>query len=259
MEQENKSAAEDKSVKDKVKKPKLTPTFTILESALKAWWKNLKKIILVYLWGVLFALIPLVVVLIFMGLNAWMGNSVSLAFRTTSLVIMAAGVLAAIYFFIRAYMSVFLLVKRNYEGKELDIFKATGKLFWPYIGLTLLTTIFILLWSLLLIIPGIIYSVFYSLAAYAFFFEDKRGMTAIRRSVRLVRNYWWPVFGRFIVIGIAVWLFMIIISLPLSFTANSSLFFHLWNGLIQVINFLIGPIVLLFTYYIYQDLVKIKK
>ena len=83
-------------------------------------------------------------------------------------------------------------------------------------------------------------------------------MEAIRRSVQLVKNYWWPVFGRFIIIMLIIWLLMMVISLPLAGVSEDSLFFHLWNTVIQIVNFLIGPIVLLFSYRIYQDLVKIK-
>jgi len=250
---------EKKEPKAKIKKPKLTKTFAILEEAIRVWWKNLPKIVMLYLWGLLFVVIPLAVVLIFSGLMVWQGDNASLALKTVTLIITVAGILLAIYFAIRAYISVFVLVKKNYEGQAPAIFKETKKLFWPYFGLVVLTTIFILLWSLLLIIPGIIYSVLYSLACYAFFFEDLRGLAAIRRSIQLVRGYWWPVFGRFIVLGIASWLFMLIISWPLYLGDVNSAWFQVWNGVVQVISFLIGPIVLLFTYRIYQDLVKIKK
>jgi len=242
---------------DQEKKPKLTPVFNILETALKIWWKNLKKIIGVYFWGILFAIIPLIVVFAFYGLSIWLGQSITLSFKIAAVVVSVVGILLALYFSIRAYMAVFLLVKKDFQGNELVIYKETKKLFWPYLGLTILTTIFILLWTLLLIIPGIIYSIFYSLAVYVFFFEDKRGLAAIRRSLNLVSNYWWPVFGRFLFLGLLVWIFTIIISIPL--IVDNTIFVSFWNGLIQVINFLIGPIVLLFTYQIYQDLVKIKK
>ncbi len=243
---------------EQVTKPKLTPVFALLEQAIKVWWKNLRKFVLVYLWGLLFTLIPLAVILLFFGLDSWLGPVNTLSFRLFGLAISVIGILLAFYFSVRTYIAIFLLVKKDYQGRELDIFKESARSFWPYLGLVVLTTVFILLWTLLLIIPGIIYSVFYSLAIYVFFFENKRGLAAIRRSINLVSNYWWPVFGRFVVLGIAMWLFMMLISLPYSFVEEGSTFFHIWNVIIQIISFLIGPIALLFTYQIYQDLVKIK-
>lgn len=244
---------------DQEKKPKLTPVLTMLETAIKVWWKNLKKIITVYLWGLAFALIPLIIILALAGIDTFLGERSPLSFQIFLAVVSVAGIFLALYFAIRAYLGIFLLVKKNYEGQELAIYKETKKIFWPYIGLALLSTVLILLWTLLLIIPGIIYSVFYCLAVYVFFFEDKRGMAAIRRSIKLVSDYWWPVFGRVIVVALLMWVIIMLISLPLSYIAKPSFLYYFWSGLVQVVNMVIGPIVLLFTYQIYQELVKIKQ
>ncbi len=241
------------------KKPELTPVFVNLESALKLWWKNLKKFIFVYLWGLFFALISLAIVAVFVGLDYWLGRGNNTPLHILTIAVAIVGFLFALYFSIRSYMGMFLLVKKNYEGEEFAIFQETGQYFWPYLGLALLTAIFVLLWCLLLIIPGIIYGVFYSLAVYVFFFEDKRGLAAIRRSVRLIEGYWWPMFGRYVVIGLLSWLVMIVVSAPLAGSDIHSAFYQIWNMVVQIVSFLIGPIVLIYTYNIYQDLVKIKK
>ncbi len=239
------------------KTKKLTPVFSLTEESIKVWWKNLIKFIGVYLWGLLFSLIPLIAVLVIYLLANWLG--VDIKANIGLKIIGIVGAIISIYFYIRTYIATFLLVKEDYKGKELDIFKASYKKFWSYFGLVLLTTIFILLWTLLLIIPGIIFSVFYSLAVYAFFFEDKKGMTAIRRSIQLVKGYWWPVFGRFLFLGLLMWIFTLIISTPLYSVAEDSTFAFIWNIVVQVVSLLIGPISLLFCYQIYKDLVKIKK
>ncbi len=244
---------------DKEKKIKLAPVFDTFEIALKTWWKNLKKIVLIYLWGLLYALIPMAVIAILLGVNYWLGDSVGLGFRIATVIISVLGFFTALYFFIRAYIGIFLLVKNDYAGNEKKLFEETYKYFWPYVGLVILTCIFVLLWTLLLIIPGIIYSVLYSFACYALFFEDKRGMAAIRRSVQLVSGYFWPVFGRFIFVGVIAWVFSLLISLPLSFTDDGSLFNSIWGAIVQVASILIGPIVLIYTYSIFKELVKIKK
>lgn len=244
---------------DKEKKIKLAPVFDRFEVALKTWWKNLKKIIGIYLWGLLYALIPMVIVGILLGINYFLGESLGLGFRIATVIIAALGFLASMYFFIRAYIGIFLLVKKDFSGTEKKIFSETKEYFWPYVGLVLMTVVFVILWTLLLIIPGIIYSVLYSFACYALFFEDKRGMSAIRRSVQLVTGYFWPVLGRFLFIGLIVWIFSWIISIPLSLSDKNSLFYSLWGGLVQVVSSIVGPMVLIYTYNMYQELVKIKK
>jgi hypothetical protein len=238
--------------------PQLTPIADNLRAALQTWWKNLKKFVLIYCWGLLFSLMSLAVVFIFLGLDHWVGQN-NLPLHILAILLAVLGTLAAIYFYIRTYISMFLLVKKNYAGEEFSIFKESGQYFWPYLGLAVLTFVFVLLWCLLLIIPGIIYSVFYSFAVYAFFFEDRRGLKAIRRSVQLVSTYWWPVFWRYVVITLALWAVMLIITIPLHFSSVDSAFSQVWRMIMQVVEFLIGPIVMIYSYNIYQDLVKIKK
>jgi len=241
------------------KKTKITPVFDLLGQAVVMWWKNLRKIIMIYLWGLLFALIPLVVLLLLIGIGSIGAVSSHLAFKIIVVFLGFWSVALAIYFAARAYLSIFLLVKEDFKGQELKIYKESAKYFWSYLALALLMMVLILLWFLALVIPAIIFTVFYSLAVYAFFFEGKREYEAIKRSYELVKGYWWEVFGRFLFLGLVFWLVMMILSLPLKFIAVDSLGWQIWNGLVQVISFLIGPVALLYNYRVYSDLVKIKK
>ena len=248
----------DSQVAASAAKPKLTPVLANFEASIKLWWKNLLKFIKVYLWGLLYSLIPLAVLAVFLFLASLPALSGNTSFRIVAVIISVASILAAIYFAIRAYLGVFLVMKNGYQGDEKKIFTDTAKYFWPYLGLVVMTAIFVILWSLLLIIPGIIYSVLYSMAVYAFFFEEKRGMEAIRRSVRLVKGYFWPVFGRILFIGLVFWIVSVVISAPLGVMPESSLGYSLWNGLVQVVSFLLGPLSAIYSYSIFQDLAKAK-
>ena len=240
-------------------KPKMTPVYELLETAIKVWWKNLSKFVTVYLWGILFALIPGVIIgAVFLIVYIFYESSNAIA----PVPFILLGIICFVfvmYFIVRAYMGMFLLVKKNFEGNELEIFKETKKYFWQYLWLGIITTVFVVLWTLLLIIPGIIFSIFYSFAVYAFFFEDLNGMAAIRRSTALVKNYWWPVFGRFIVVGVVIYIFTLVVSIPLLFTSDKSVFYYIWSTIVQLLNFLVAPISLLYFYQMYQDLVRIKK
>jgi len=242
-------------------KPKLTPVFDNLEVAIKVWWKNLKKFIFIYLWGFVYALVPMLVVSLVFGLKFWLGDNASDSFYIAAFIVTAISVLFLIYFAIRAYISIFLLVKNDYQGQELELFKESKKYFWNYLGVVIPVAIFTILWSLLLIIPGIIFGIFYSFAVFIFFFEGKEGLDAISASKKLVKGYWWPVFGRYLLIGLIALVFSIIITAPISAKGidKSSAFFQGWNFLVQIINYLVGPIYLIYGYNIYRDLVKIKK
>ncbi len=242
-------------------KPKLTPVFKMTEDALKTWWQNLDKILKIYWEGIKPTIIPLAVsfVLAILGFAVIKTGFISTALKVTATVSAVITMVLAIYFWTRAYIGVFLLIKKNYTDEAEQTFKETKELFWPYLGLSFLTVILVLLWCLLLIIPGIIFGILYSFAIYAFFFEGKKNMAAIHRSLELAKGYFWPIFGRFSFLMLLTWLLMMIIAIPLTFMPKNGTGAQIWNFITQVISWLIGPIALFFTYNMYLDLVKVKK
>jgi len=90
-----------------------------------------------------------------------------------------------------------------------------SKIFWGVI-ISILVTIAIGFGTLLLIIPGIIFSVWFSFSLYIFILENKKGTEAISASRQLVRGKFWPILWRWlapnIVYGIAL---LIIILVPI--------------------------------------------
>lgn len=238
---------------------KLTPAFSLLENSVNTWWVNLKKFIILYYLGLVSAVIPIVVLLVLLALSFVPSLQTNIGYKVANLIIITFSILYIAYAMIRSYVGMFLLVKNNYLGQEKEIFKETEKWVLPYIWLTILTSVLILFWTLLLIIPGIIFSILYSLVVYVLFFEDKKGMAAVKRSVQLVKNYWWAVLGRLFLMGLALWIVTMIISVPSLFTSEGTVIFYIWNLVVQILSMLIGPIVIIFTCQIYQDLVKIKK
>lgn len=241
------------------KKPKLTPVFDLLTKALKIWWKNLKKFVMIYVWAALLMLIPVAVIALISGLGVLGHFTQSLAYWVILIFFGFWALIAIIYFVILAYLSMFLLIKHDFVGREWNIYQESAKYFWSYLALVILTMIITMLWFFALIIPGIIASVFLMFACYAFIFEGRRDIDALKRSYHLVKNYWWAVFGRVLFLALAYWFFGLVVSSPLTIAPQSAAFTAIWGGALQAINLLIGPISLLFTYLLFQDLVKIKK
>ncbi|MDO8529140.1 MAG: hypothetical protein Q7S18_00530 [bacterium] len=106
---------------------------------------------------------------------------------------------------------------------------------------------------ILFIIPGIILLLWFSLAVYAFVFEDKRGIEALYRSKQLISGNFWRVVWRSIFICIVV----LIIIIPLAIIAkvlNDS------HGLMDnLLRLFIAPLVIFFEAFVFQDLVKAKQ
>ncbi len=94
----------------------------------------------------------------------------------------------------------------RYEGKPgLEVKEAlqwAAPLLWPAIFASILAGLAILGGFILLIIPGIIFSVWFSFVFYAVALDDKRGKEAIKFSKHLVKGRWWSVLWRLIAPGI---------------------------------------------------------
>ncbi|MDQ3690206.1 MAG: glycerophosphoryl diester phosphodiesterase membrane domain-containing protein [Chloroflexota bacterium] len=80
--------------------------------------------------------------------------------------------------------------------------------------ITILTTLATLLGFVLLIIPGIIALVRLAFAPAALVVEGHRGSTAVRRSWRLTKGFFWRTLGTLLLSGVIVAIVTGIISLP---------------------------------------------
>lgn len=86
------------------------------------------------------------------------------------------------------------------HGREVTFrqaIKATFSRLWSFVWLQILTISKVLLWSLLLVVPGIIMAFRYSLANLSFFDQNKKltGNAAIQDSVRLTKDAWLTTFS----------------------------------------------------------------
>lgn len=90
--------------------------------------------------------------------------------------------------------SFYLKISRNEKVTYKELF-SKKHLFWPYIAIYVVTTIFTFLWSLLFIIPGIIASIAYSLV-YLIKLDNEELSTleVIKESKRLMDGHKWEYF-----------------------------------------------------------------
>jgi len=119
-----------------------------------------------------------------------------------------------------------------------------GRHFGAVLWTTILTGVVIFVGFLLLIIPGIIFSIWYLFAVMISVVEGKSGGDALRRSKELVRGRGWTVFMRIVV----AYLFVLLISLALGMFGSV-------GQIIQfVFNLILGPMAILFTFQLYRAL-----
>lgn len=101
-------------------------------------------------------------------------------------------------------VSIFIL-----QGKKTPIFdliRQSKKLFWPYFLTVLLGGLLTLGGTSLLVIPGIVIGLLFGFMTYEVVIDGQSGTTALKRSYFMVKNYFWEVLGRLLILEIAIFI-----------------------------------------------------
>lgn len=115
---------------------------------------------------------------------------------------------------------------------------------WNFAGLLLLWFLLIAGGSLLLIIPGVIFTIWFLFCQYVLAEERVGGLKALEKSRQLVRDYWWPVFGRF----------MLLLLLTLTISNLAGRIPAIGSSINLVLSLLLTPFSLFYYYLLYEDL-----
>lgn len=105
-----------------------------------------------------------------------------------------------------------IISKENYSTDWKQAFTEGFPYFLPALVIFLITLVFVLGGLILLILPGIYLAVSYSFAHFTLFSEGRKGMEALRASKFYVKGYWWQVFLRMLLGGLALGVVQMILS-----------------------------------------------
>ncbi len=126
-------------------------------------------------------------------------------------------IFSIILFLLGVWMSASFIYNSLYRKKEMSIKETlTGgkKYLWRFLAFSIVYGLFLIGLFLLLIIPGIIFMVFWIFAAFVFIGENKPILESLKISHNIVKSRWWRTFGfslLFLLIVILVsWVFGII-------------------------------------------------
>lgn len=128
-------------------------------------------------------------------------------------------------------------------------------LLWAYIVLSLFTSLIVFGGIIVFLIPGIIFSVWLSLAVFVFIKENEKQDKAILKSYEYVRGHWWPILGRILFITFVLVAVQWIISVILSFCGLQTKDNKELSG---IISYFFYPLSLVYYFVIYQNIKKIK-
>lgn len=119
-------------------------------------------------------------------------------------------------------------IANRYEGKETDMItdiKSSTPLILTAIGASILSALAILGGMILLIIPGVIFSVWFVFTLYAVVLDNKGAAESLSFSKRLVQGRWWDILWRLLAPGIVFALLGValqwIVGIPLGIILKS--------------------------------------
>ncbi len=95
-----------------------------------------------------------------------------------------------------------------------DAFREASPYFWKVVGLSIVLGLLLLVLFILLIIPGIIFGVYWIFASLFLVIENRRIGECLDASKQLVKGKWWRVFGYYLLLGIIVVVVSLIIIIP---------------------------------------------
>jgi hypothetical protein len=167
---------------------------------------------------------------------------------------------------------VVLYAERGPEGITMDvIWKSTKKDFWMML-LTFIGNFFVIIFSmLLLIIPGIYFSIVMSLVPIIRIQERTGYFASVRRSMRLISGSWWFTLGLFIILALIVGIMGSVMGIP-SMAVNFLSILHgadvtgkfyktlfIITGIVQQLSAFFSAIVLIASGFLYYSLVEKKE
>lgn len=178
----------------------------ILSLGWKYFEQNWKTILFIIL--IIYIPINIIVTLTSIHTNYADFGSVSGGMRLYQLLQAVIGIIAT--------MAIALVVKSNIDGNTLSLKESLKKAarLWPKAFSTnILLAICLIGLTLLLIVPGLIFGIYWMFSLYAVIFHDKIGTKAFGYSKSVVKGRWWKVLGYSIVFGILMVIASLVIGL----------------------------------------------
>lgn len=218
----------------------------LIKESCKLYKENWKKL-LVYL-GLLFIPTGLLTTL---GIIVGYVDSYNPNLTPINTLVVVAVFAASVVFSLWISIAIMQALKKLYKKEHLDDWKKVisdnSGYIWPTIWVTILTTALILLGCILLLVPGIIFSIWYAFSFYAVMFDNKTGLDAMRASKSLVVGRFWKIFlsllAPALLFGIIGSVATYLLNLPFGFIKNEILSAIVYNLDTVIVEIILTPLV----------------
>lgn len=152
---------------------------------------------------------------------------------------------------VNMFMTIAIILAIQNNGlKAIDAYKQSAPFFFRYLGMSILMSMILFVGFLLLIVPGVIMSIWFAFSSFVLVLEREGVVESLKKSREYVRGRWLPVFGRVVflaVVAIVVAMFISVISVIFP-TGTFGV------ALASALSMLLAPIAMVYMYLVYQDL-----
>lgn len=139
-------------------------------------------------------------------------------------------------------LAIAYIIRKNLDGQVVDYQTALRQALskWlPGIATSVVMGIFLLGLYILLVIPGIIFTIYWAFTLYIVILNNKSGMEALKYSREVVKGRWWKTMGYLLVFAIIVGVINWAITMPLGSLSK--------NAIVGLVASLISDVLLAFT------------
>jgi len=245
------------------KKENIIKSVDLIKESWAIYQKNVLKFIEVFVYG-LVGLVPMFAILLLFfaynitGLVQIVPLYVNIILGIITFVTFVASIYLAVVYGIRTKVASILLLKNNFTSAK-ENFNEAKPYFAKFLGVSLLLVVLILAWAFALIVPALIFAVYYGFAQYILIAENKRPFTAIERSYDLVRGYWWPTFGRLTLLAVMGIIVYVILSIPTAGMQEGSATSVIYSVILNIIWAVLSPYFIIYSYNLYKSLKETNK
>lgn len=175
------------------------------------------------------------------------------------------------YIFVSLWMTIVIIkiIANLYLGLPVDmdnIYEESFRKVPSYLWVNILNFLVVLGGTLLFIIPGIIFSIWFTFAPYINILaaNDNKGVPALKLSYYLTKGRWLDIFIRLFVCGLIVGLaslgIMLICSIPYGiisiFAGDNIILSVIYNVFVSIVSLIITPLSLSFVVILYYSLIE---
>ena len=151
-------------------------------------------------------------------------------------------------------------------GQKTDFdrsYRAAAGMFWPVLWIMILGGLVTFGAFVMLVVPGIIVSVWIGFSIYICVFESRRGLHALTQSREYMRGIWWAFVGRSFLLSLVVGLPMLIIrgifTVAFTFILGSAASGAVVGGVVYTVLMVFTmPFEIAYSYTIYENVTRLK-